>query len=290
MRSKVYFVGMIVFIFLLAVSASPVGGVISIMPLGDSITKGSSSGADPDDDAHRIAYRAELWHMLDTAEYDVDFVGSLQAGGAIIPSFDPDHEGHGGGMADEIEDGIYNWLVANPADIILLHIGTNDIDESQDPALIAAEVSRILDEIDRYETDLSVDITVILALIINRWNYVCGSDSDTTDFNDNVDTMALDRINNSLNPAYPDKIETVDMECGADIDYRPQAVDGDMYGELHPFETGYEKMADVWFSSILAITLPVADAGSNQDVSEFDSVTLDGSNSSDPDGSIVLYE
>jgi len=78
------------------------------------------------------------------------------------------------------------------------------------------------------------------------------------------------------------------MEYGADIVYQEQPA-GDMYGELHPFETGYEKMADIWFSAILAITLPVADAGSNQNVSEFDSVTLDGSNSSDPDGSIVSY-
>ena len=59
--------------------------------------------------------------------------------------------------------------------------------------------------------------------------------------------------------------------------------------DVHPVNTGYVKMADVWYTAILSITLPVADAGSNQDANEFDLVTLDGSNSSDPDGSIVSY-
>jgi len=273
MKTKVYFIGIVVFIFLLAVLDSPAMAVIRIMPLGDSITQGSASGVPNEVD--QVSYRMTLWDMLDEAGYDVDFVGHLNSGSAVFG--DADHEGHPGWTADEIRDKIYDWLVTKPADIILLHIGTNDFYEPQGPASISAEVSEILDEIDRYESDSGVDITVILALIINRWPY----HSDTTAFNDEVDTMAQARINILGN-----RIEIVDMEYGADIVYQEQPA-GDMYGELHPFETGYEKMADIWFSAILAITLPVADAGSNQNVSEFDSVTLDGSNSSDPDGSIV---
>ena len=144
-------------------------------------------------------------------------------------------------------------MVNNPPDIILLHIGTNDIDELQDPDDVALEVSQILDEIDQYESDYSVNITVILALIINHPNYICGNASTTTTFNDDVYDMAQDRINSG------DRIEIVDMECGADIDYRQQPT-GDMWNYVHPFETGYEKMADVWFSGLQAI-LPVANAG-----------------------------
>ena len=129
MRAKVYFMGMVLFLLLLAVLDSPAMAVIRIMPLGDSITVGNLSGAVPDDNDHHIAYRLALWNKLVAAGYDVaglDFVGSLQSGGlTLLP--DPDHEGHIGWEADQIEGIVYNRLVANPPDIILLHIGTNDI-------------------------------------------------------------------------------------------------------------------------------------------------------------------
>ena len=235
--------------FLTIIITSPVNASIRIMPLGDSITMGVASGElDPD---YMVSYRKALWDQLFAEGYDVDFVGSLNNGSAVFGDSDlADHEGHRGWRADEIRDNIYNWLVTNPADIILLHIGTNDIDIPQDPADIAIEVSQILDEIDRYESDYSVNITVILALIINRLNYICGNASATTTLNEDVYDIAQSRISSG------DKIEIVDMECGADIDYRQQPT-GDMWNSSHPFETGYEKMADVWFSALLEI-LPVA--------------------------------
>jgi len=275
MRFNGCFIGMVLFILFFAGLCSPAMAVIRIMPLGDSITLGINSGASPDDNDHYISYRSDLWNKLVAAGYNggIDFVGSLQSGGAIL--VDPDHEGHSGWRADEIRDNIFDWLVVNPADIILLHIGTNDVFfDTQDPDAITAEVSQILDEIDRYSTD----IQVILALIINNENYICGNSSNVTDFNDRLNAMALARSS--------DKIEIVDMECGAAIDY----AGGDMWNTLHPFETGYEKMADVWFNAIFAITYPVADAGPDQNVNEFDLVTLTGSNSSDPDGFNLAYQ
>ena len=168
---------------------------------------------------------------------------------------------------------------------MLLHIGTNGLDRSPD------DVADILDEIDAYETANSVTVWVILARIINR-NCIedsppCSQSGTTTDFNDNVEDMALDRKNNSGNPAYPDKIVIVDMEDGAGIDYRLQPV-SDMWDNLHPFETGYAKMADLWFTGLMQI-LPQADAGNPQTMKERDRVSLDGSNSSDPDGTIASY-
>jgi len=258
MKTKMCLSSILMFVFFLEIIiASPVNAVTRIMPLGDSITVGSSSGADPDDNDHYVSYRAALWDMLVAAEYDVDFVGSQQSGGAIL--VDPDHEGYAAWTADQIRDSIYNWLddmrlLNTPVDIILLHIGTNDISGPQAPADIAAEVSQILDEIDDYESDFSEDIVVILALIINREDHVCPNASETTTFNNQVYTMALDRIN-----TFGDKIEIVDMECGAGIDYQGQP-NGDMWDLYHPFETGYEKMADVWFSRLQAMK-PVTDAG-----------------------------
>ena len=105
---------------------------------------------------------------------------------------------------------VFNWLTDNPADIVILHIGTNGLDPGP------ADVETILDEIDSFSTD----IWVVLALIINRACCVevplCPVEcQETMDFNDNIEDMAFDRINNQSNPAYPDKIVIVDMEAGA---------------------------------------------------------------------------
>jgi len=253
---------------------------IRIMPLGDSITRGVSSGAVPDNSAYYIAYRKVLRDLLVADGYDVDFVGSMDDGSALF--VDSQHEGHAGFTADQLD--IYDYLVAHPAQIILLHIGTNDIDLSRASAVIVSEVSDIINNIHQYESDFGVTITVILALIINRLDYVCRDPLDpTTIFNDDLYDMALARI------ALGERIEIVDMECGANIDYRDYTSGGDMYNLEHPYHTGYEKMADLWFSGFQAIQ-PVADAGPDQNVNELNPVTLDGSNSSDYFGSTVSYQ
>jgi hypothetical protein len=52
-----------------------------------------------------------------------------------------------------------------------------------------------------------------------------------------------------------DKIIMVDMEDGAGLIYSFQPA-GDMWDSLHPYASGYTKMASEWFPSISSI-LPV---------------------------------
>jgi hypothetical protein len=104
----------------------------------------------------------------------------------------------------------------------------------------------------------------VLALIVNcscsTEEPPCAQSVTTMTFNDNIENTALDRIYNSANPAFPDKIVIVNMETGADIDYRLHSNGGFMNNNLHPYTTGYAKMADVWFSGLMEI-FPQADAG-----------------------------
>jgi hypothetical protein len=204
------------------------------MPVGDSITKGVTGSDD------NWGYRQPLYQKLLQAGYEVDFVGS-QADGDFA---DPNHEGHGSwsdadiawGQVGYPTDGIYAWLEQNPADIILLHIGTNYIDTSPD------DVEDILDEIDRYESNYNTEVIVLVARIIK----LHGSEAIVTAFNNNVQAMVMDRISNPSNPAYPDKIippNSVDMENA--LDY-PE----DFYNAAHPNDDGYAKMADVWFAAL----------------------------------------
>ncbi|MBX2998258.1 MAG: putative Ig domain-containing protein [Caldilineaceae bacterium] len=209
---------------------------IRIMLAGDSITRGSSSGVSELD--RQVGYRKDLWHGLNAAGYQVDFVGSLSHGQyyQTTEGFDPHHEGRSGWTDTQVANNIYNWLVANPAEIVLLHIGTNQVERSP------TDVENILNEIDRYDQS----VIVVLARIINQIAY----SQVVRDFNNNVEAMALARIANG------DKIIIVDMENGAGLNYSSYTTGGDMWDNLHPYGTGYAKMAQVWLDALRGI-LPV---------------------------------
>jgi hypothetical protein len=247
---------MILFLVILF-NISPISSVyatIRIMPLGDSITQGTSSGEPLID--RQVSYRKALWDKLFAAGDDVDFVGSRNSGSEIFGDIDlADHEGHPGWRDDEILNGrisapeegkLIEWLLTHQPDIILVHIGTNGLDPSPE------DVEAILNVVDFY----SQDVWVILPRIINRSCITdvtpCSESETTTQFNDNVMTMAQNRID-----ILGDKIILVNMETGADIDYHLYPA-GDMFNNYHPYETGYEKMADVWFSALEPI-LPLVD-------------------------------
>jgi lysophospholipase L1-like esterase len=200
---------------------------IRIMPLGDSITLGSG-------DPIKDGYRRFLYDSLSAHTYWIDMVGSLAAGS---PDFDRDHEGHGGYHAAglpgrSILPMVYEWLVGSPADVVLLHIGTNDINDGGESA---EEVSQILDEIYRYDEQ----ITVVLARIINRQVY----NPATTQYNLDLQEMADARIANG------DKLFVVDMEPA--LTY-PE----DMIDLLHPNISGYSKMGPVWEPPLISL-LPI---------------------------------
>jgi fibronectin type 3 domain-containing protein len=220
---------------------------IRIMPLGDSITEGDLS-CTPDDPDYYVSYRKALWDKLVVAGYEVNFVGSQNSGSAVMS--DPDHEGHDGWCANNcnapagnILTNVYDFLVNNPADVVLLHIGTNDLLHGH---ANASDISSILDKIFRYGQDQNRAIWVILALIIHQADPPCSLCSETTSFNNAVEQMAQNRIENG------DRIVIVDMENGAGLDYR-LIPDGDMCIDVHPRETGYQKMANVWFNGFQQI-------------------------------------
>jgi uncharacterized membrane protein len=208
------------------------GTPIRIMPLGDSITRGTSTTIT--DANYIVGYRQKLFRTLQSYGYSVDFVGSGQSGSLAMPPLDPDHEGHPIWTAAQVASNVYSWLAGNPADIILLHIGTNN--GSSDSV---RDVEFLLDEIDRY----SEDIVVLLARIINRQTL----STATTIFNDNVESMAMARIANG------DKIIMVDQEGAL---FYPNDIADD---NLHPTKVGYEKMADTWFSALEGV-LPTANS------------------------------
>ena len=273
---------LLIFVFVL-VTAQCVWAQIRIMPLGDSITYGVLDNGvdDPVAAALYNGYRRDLYLDLVSFGYDVDFVGQFVNGsGEDFPEKQKHHEGVPGVTAADIASIVYDRLDNYPADIVLLHIGTNGLSENPN------QVAAILDEIDRWEGVTGNTVIVILARIINRSCSTdlppCPEGGITTTFNNNVALMAQARINAG------DRIIIVAIEQDAGINYSLTPF-GDMIDNLHPFDTGYEKMAAKWFADGLLKVLPQADAGVDQRVNESTLVTLDGSGSFDPEGASLIY-
>jgi VCBS repeat-containing protein len=220
---------------------------IRIMPLGDSITSGTT--ATITDPTLRVSYRQKLYlDLVDIAEdgaidYYIDFVGRFTNGQNAIPSFDASHEGQGGTTADEIASEVPTAFSENPADVVLLHIGTNDMDDG------AGAINQTISDVNSVLNNIWLEApnaTVILAQIINRWPF----EQSTSDFNDALRTMADGRIANG------EKLVLVDMESA--LNY-PADMDNAVYSE-HPNPGGYQKMADKWYTALAEILPPSNEA------------------------------
>lgn len=252
---------------------------LRILPLGNSVTRGSMClngdiyTCDRLADNVSVGYRLELFDLLNASGYFFDFVGGNKYGYSYMT--DSDNAGFSGikdqGLADIIESGTTGtpWGQVTPGpyldyytpDIVLLHIGTNDVlaDEHND----VSNVSRLLDAIDDYEIANGNPILVFLARIIKPADTNCSAYDNTKIYNNKLVSMAQTRISNG------DDIVIVDMECGAGLNYYT-----DMADQAHPNQDGYDKMAAKWFSAIDAFNAaPVVSQIPNQTVAQGGSFT-----------------
>lgn len=242
------------------------GEPIKILPLGNSITFDNRKN-DTRAVEDKIGYRYPLYLLLKDAGYNFEFIGSEHAGSNYFPEegFDAnagfpgiyDNELNNllatgivhlslNGRLDTLTEGPY--LDTYSPDIILLHIGTNGNDVAGGTS--AVDIENILDKIDDYESSSGKSVKVFLARIIDR----VPNQTYVTTLNNNIQTMALDRINNPMNDAYPDNITIVNMQSISGFDYTispdPNGSPGDMNDLLHPNDKGYVKIANTWFNAI----------------------------------------
>jgi hypothetical protein len=227
-------------------------GKARIMPLGDSITAGVP-GLILDQTQYYASYRQKLFIDLNNLSPGrIKFVGSVTTDGTALsqdPPWDIAHEGNEGWCSTEpcssgggVAQNIYSWLDNNPGDIVLLHIGTNDLDPTSNNRTDANGVAAILNEIDRWEGD-NFPVSVFLAKIIKDVpNY--STELLVSTYNGNLQTMVNGRTS--------DRIIVVNMENIPTFDYGSGSPGTDMADNLHPTESGYRKMADRWKAALTA--------------------------------------
>ncbi|WP_198045540.1 SGNH/GDSL hydrolase family protein [Kitasatospora mediocidica] len=197
--------------------AEPAAPVIRVMPLGDSITVGQGS-------VSWNGYRADLRDLVTgQTSYGVRYVGDQNSGSMS----NPQHEGHGGYTIDDVRHGVDGWLAASQPDVVLLYIGTNDLNQQQDTDPDHA-ADRLTTLVDRIFTD-APDVTVVMEGLITTTG---GMQERVRQYNKRSRELAVveQAAGRHLLFAAGAKLDSVDF---AD--------------RVHPTDTGYQKMADSFF-------------------------------------------
>ena len=155
---------------------------LRVWPLGDSITFGASAQPAPG------GYRTPLDQMLTRAGIDHQFVGSWTANSSPTLDLEKEnrHDGHGGYRVDQIRrdlDGNAHstsdiggyWLATRKGattalvpDVVLLHLGTNDILQRWDPRRFPTRDGRADLSSQRQRATFVADLTARLADLITR--------------------------------------------------------------------------------------------------------------------------
>jgi lysophospholipase L1-like esterase len=199
---------------------------LRIMPLGDSITQG-----------YRDSYRRLLWSALKRAGIEADFVGSMNRGYGTesqIVDFDRDHEGHWGWRADHVLAHIDTWAARAKPDVVLMHLGTNDVGGGQDIDDTAQEIARIIQRLRHHNPGVHILLAAIIPVDHERVT------QRITRFNEALATLA------ATVDTPGSRVVLVDQFTGFDAEQ-------DTYDGTHPNEAGNKKIADKWFVAIQAL-------------------------------------
>ncbi|MFF5426828.1 MULTISPECIES: ricin-type beta-trefoil lectin domain protein [unclassified Streptomyces] len=193
---------------------------LRVMPLGDSITwgVGSSTGN---------GYRGPLWDRLAADGHPVDFVGTGRAGSMS----DPDNEGHSGYLIEQIATLADAALTRYRPNVVTLHIGTNDLNNSHQVPTATARLKSLVNQV----TAAAPDATVLVASLV-----VSTSGSE-------------EQYRAAYNRAVPGIVSEA-QAAGKRVAYVDMSglTTADLADALHPNDAGYRKMADAFHRGVRA--------------------------------------
>ena len=216
------------------------GTACSVLPLGDSITEGfGSSGA---------GYRVELFRQAVQNGKNLTFVGSLQNGPDTVQNqaFPKKHEGHDGYTIDTdsghsgISGSITDQALANlHPNIVLLMIGTNDINGNVDVANAPKRLGNLIDDI----TTRAPNALVVVATIIPIAND--GTNQKVQTYNAALPGLVNTRASAGKHVVLLDNYAAFSK----DSSYQTTL----MYNYLHPNDAGYVVLGRAMYDAIHAV-------------------------------------
>ncbi|MFD3515697.1 GDSL-type esterase/lipase family protein [Streptomyces sp. NPDC058657] len=190
---------------------------LAVMPLGDSITLGVGSGG-------RTGYRPALAQMLVQDAPDVQFVGSMRDADGTR------HEGHSGWRIDQISANIERWMEQAKPNLVLLHIGTNDMDRDYQVGTAPQRLAGLIDQIHAS----SPNTAIVVASLVPATDRTVQARVNA--YNRAIPGIVADRAQRGY------RVTQVSMSTltVADLD-----------DNLHPNDRGYRKMAASFHGGVI---------------------------------------
>ncbi len=201
------------------------------MPLGDSITTSVTGNA---------SYRYYLWQHFQSAGYQVDFVGSqygVYGGPPLYTDFDQDHEGHWGWRVDEILANIDAWANAFQPDIVLIHLGHNDLWQGQGVSGTVDELAQLIDVLRL----VNPTVQILVAQVIPSTESAL---AELPSLNAQIPAMAAAKTTSQSLVIVVDQYSEFDATL-------------DTWDGVHANAAGEQKMADRWFAWLARLLSPV---------------------------------
>jgi len=194
------------------------GDPCRILPVGDSITVGIN---------YEGAWRVEIFHRATMAGQKMTYTGHDMNGPTTVDSmsFPRRFEAQSGYTIDQISSKIDSdkaFSAPTPADIVLMHIGTNDMNVQ--PSGASDRLAKLIDKI----TTALPNALLVVAQIIPLNGSVSG-------FNASIPGLVQTRVGQGKH------IKIVDLNTGF-----PQ---GGM-DSVHPYKSGYDWMGDKYYEVI----------------------------------------
>ncbi|KAL9095002.1 MAG: hypothetical protein Q9165_002604 [Trypethelium subeluteriae] len=209
---------------------------IRYMPFGDSITE-------------ITCWRGLLQQQFNSSNLsNVLFVGSnndQNPAGCPVTNYNEHNEGHSGFQAVNIasQNQLVGWLQQNPADVITMHLGTNDIAlGAQSTGNILSAYTTLVGQMRASNPNMKIIVAQIIPISIASTN------SQIVTLNAAIPAWAQG-LNTTASPIY-----VVDQYTGFNAT-------SDLRDGVHPNAIGDQKMAAKWYPALVtAINLAAAAA------------------------------
>ncbi|KAK4448897.1 Lysophospholipase/Carboxylesterase [Podospora aff. communis PSN243] len=209
---------------LVATGAVAQNTTLRYMPFGDSITE-------------IICWRSKLWNKLQTTEWaSVDFVGSGRGENNCRDTrYDRDNEGHSGFLAINIANQrqLVGWLQRNPADVITMHLGTNDIVQQNKAVTdIIAAFTTLVKQMRDHNPRIKIVVAQIIPLGLGNFN------------------AKVQQLNAAI-PPWAAQQNTTESPIWVVDQYTGFGGTADNRDGVHPNDSGDTKMMNVWYPALI---------------------------------------
>jgi lysophospholipase L1-like esterase len=191
-----------------------------IMPLGGSITFGSKS-------SDGNGYRKPLYDLLAADGYDVEMVGSRQAGSMAQNR----NEGWRGFRIDQIEPKVVKSVARYLPEIITFNAGSNDCRQQHDVDTAGSRVRHLLESL----WAASPRSTIILSTLVRSA--------------DEAAERAVRRVNEQILEVSEELVAAERKVVFVDMHVEALGL-GDLADGTHPNDAGYYKMGQIWYRGI----------------------------------------